>query len=358
LTGKSLVAVVTGKPYGAKAGTGVKPMLTNWRVVVTPAIFCTSVWLTCIETNAQSMPKEVASRVEIYAIPSLTISDQQFLTGDANGKQVTVAGEFRIAQGSGKLPVVILMHGSSGVGAGMEPWVHQFNAMGISTFVIDGFSGRGLTAVGPNQALLGRLNLIVDIYRSLEILAKHPRVDPERIVLMGFSRGGQATLYASLDRFNKLWNKSGVQFAAYIPFYPDCSTTYATDTEVAARPIRIFHGTPDDYNPVASCKAYVARLRKAGRDVALTEYPESQHGFDAGLLGVSTITVSANAQTARNCHLREGEGGVLMNADTQAPFSYKDACIELNPHVGGNPTTAQEARKAVSDFLQALLKLG
>jgi acetyl esterase/lipase len=200
-------------------------MLTDWRVAVTAAIFCTGVLLACVETSAQSMPKEIASRVEIYAIPSLTISDRQFLTGDASGKPVTVAGEFRIAQGSGKLPVVVLMHGSSGVGAGMEPWVHTFNAMGISTFVIDGFSGRGLTAVGPNQALLGRLNLIVDIYRSLEILAKHPRVDPDRIVLMGFSRGGQAALYASLDRFNKLWNKSGVQFAGYIPFYPDCSTT-------------------------------------------------------------------------------------------------------------------------------------
>jgi dienelactone hydrolase len=230
--------------------------------------------------------------------------------------------------------------------------------MGISTFVIDGFSGRGLTAVGPNQALLGRLNLIVDIYRSLDILAKHPRVDPDRIVLMGFSRGGQAALYASLERFNKLWNKSGAQFAAYIPFYPDCSTTYATDTEVAARPIRIFHGTPDDYNPVATCKAYVARLQDAKRDVVLTEYPDSAHGFDAGLLGVSTVGVSANAQTARHCHIREGEGGVLMNADTQAPFGYKDACIELNPHVGGNPATAEQARKAVTDFLQTLFKLG
>ena len=49
---------------------------------------------------------------------------------------------------------------------------------------------------------------------------------------------------------------------------------------------------------------------------------------------------------------------MLINADTKAPFSYKDACIELNPHVGGNPTTAKEARKAVSEFLQALFKLG
>jgi dienelactone hydrolase len=300
----------------------------------------------------------VAARVEIYAIPSLTISDRQFLTGDANGKPVTVAGEFRIAQGAGRLPVVVLMHGSSGVGSSIEAWVHQFNAMGISTLMIDGFTGRGLTAVGPDQALLGRLNLILDIYRSLDILAKHPRVDPNRIVLMGFSRGGQAALYASLDRFNMLWNRSGIQFAGYIPFYPDCSTSYLTDTDVAARPIRIFHGTPDDYNPVASCKAYMARLLEAKRDVVLTEYPDSAHGFDAGLLGMSTVAVSADAQTARHCHIKEGEGGVLMNADTQAPFGYKDACIELGPHVGGNPATAEQARKAVSDFLRGLFKLG
>src|ERR1700754_3533224 len=247
-----------------------RAMSKGLRAVIAAWIFCNGTLLAVTAASAQSMPKEVAARVEIYPIPSLTISDQQFLTGDANGKPVTVAGELRIAQGQGRLPVVVLMHGSSGVGSSIEPWVHQFNSMGISTFVIDGFSGRGLTAVGPNQALLGRLNLILDIYRSLDILAKHPRVDPDRIVLMGFSRGGQAALYASVDRFQKRWNKSGAQFAAYIPFYPDCSTSYAGDTDVGAKPIRIFDGTPDDYNPVASCKTFVQRLLEAKRDVALT----------------------------------------------------------------------------------------
>jgi hypothetical protein len=93
------------------------------------------------------------------------------------------------------------------------------------------------------------------------------------------------------------------------------------------------------------------------RDVVLTEYADSQHAFDAGLLGANTVTFSANAQTVRRCHIKEGEGGVLLNADTQTPFSYKDACVERNPHVGGNPLTAEAARKAVSDFLQALFKL-
>ena len=321
-------------------------------------IACGSVALTAAGASAQSLPKDAAARVELYPIPTLTLSDQQFLTGSPDGKPATVGGELRIAQGSGRLPVVVLMHGSSGVGAAMEPWVHSFNAMGISTLVIDGFTGRGLTVVGPNQALLGRLNLIVDIYRSLDILAHHPRVDPERIALMGFSRGGQAALFASLDRFNALWNKSGIRFAAYIPFYPDCSTSYVGDTEVADKPIRIFHGTPDDYNPVASCRAYVARLQEAKHDVVLTEYPASEHAFDIGLLGVSNKVVSANAQTVRNCHIKEGESGVLMNADTQVPFTYQDPCVERDPHVGGNPETAEQARKAVSDFLAALFKLG
>ena len=344
--------------FGRRTAKSGEAMKRGMQATIAAGIMSAGVLLAGFAADAQSMPKDVATRVELYTIPSLTLSDQQFLTGDANGKPATVAAELRIAQGTERLPVVVLMHGSSGVGANTEPWVHHFNAMGISTFVIDSFTGRSLTVVGPNQALLGRLNMIVDIYRSLEVLAKHPRVDPDRIVLMGFSRGGQATLYASLDRFNKLWNKSGIQFAGYIPFYPDCSTTYVGDTEVAPRPIRIFHGTPDDYNPVASCKAFVARLQGAKRDVALTEYPDSQHAFDMGLLGVSAVTVSANAQTSRNCHIREGEGGVLMNADTQVPFTYKDTCIEINPHVGGNPATAEAARKAVSDSLLALFKSG
>ena len=92
----------------------------DWRFTAAAAIFCTGLLITCIETNAQSMPKDVAARTEIYAIPSLTISDQQFLTGDTNGKEVTVAGEFRIAQGSGKLPVVVLMHGSA---ASAPAWI-------------------------------------------------------------------------------------------------------------------------------------------------------------------------------------------------------------------------------------------
>jgi len=207
--------------------------------------------------------KDMPVRTELHPIQTIWITDQQFLTGDSSGRQVTVSGQLSIPQGSGRMPTVILMHGSGGIGGNVAYWTRQLNAMGVATFAIDGMTGRGLTGVGSNQAVLGRLNFIVDIYRSLDILAKHPRVDPERIALMGFSRGGQAALYASVERFHKMWNTGGAQFAAYIAFYPDCATTYNGDTQVVAKPIRIFHGTPDDYNPVRTCKVYQERLLQA-----------------------------------------------------------------------------------------------
>jgi len=64
------------------------------------------------------------------------------------------------------------------------------------------------------------------------------------------------------------------------------------------------------------------------------------------------------AETVRNF----GEVCEFLTATSPASASPiwggSARCIALNPHVGGNPATAQEARKAVNEFLQALLKLG
>ena len=305
---------------------------------------------------AQPGPKDIAARTELHAIHTLTLSDKQFLNGDVEAKATTISGQLRVAQGSGRLPVVVLMHGSGGMGPNIEMWAKEFNAIGVSTFALDGFTGRGLTQVSTNQELLGRLNFILDIYRALDILAKHPRVDPQRIALMGFSRGGQAALYASLKRFHQMWNKSGIEFAAYVPFYPDCATTFVSDTDVAERPIRIFAGTPDDYNPVALCQAYAGRLKAAGRDVQVTEYPNAPHAFD-NPLGSQPAAASPNSQSVRDCKIREESAGLLINAVTREPFTYKDACVARGPHLGHDPEATRQAKQAVTALIRGVLKL-
>lgn len=99
------------------------------------------------DTDATS---EFAARDELHLIQTLTLSDQHFLKGEADGTPVTITGQFRIAQGTGRLPVVLLMHGSGGMGPNIEMWSKEFNAMGFSAFAIDGFTGRGLTTVNTN----------------------------------------------------------------------------------------------------------------------------------------------------------------------------------------------------------------
>ena len=297
------------------------------------------------------------ARSEIYSITSLTLSDKQFLQGDKHGKEVTVNGILRFPQQpvSQKIPVVFLVHGSSGIGPNVDYWSNHFLAQGYATFSLDGFTGRGLTVVGPHQALLGRLNLILDSYKALEILTKHPRLDANKFVMMGFSRGGQATLFASLARFNKLWNNSGTVFAAHIPFYADCVTRYLGDEQTTGKPIQLHHGKTDDYNPIQACRDYVARLKNANQSITLFEYEVGPHAFDSPLGAVPPV-VSKDAQTVRSCRIVEKTVGQLINIQTDQEFSYTDACVALNPHVGKDEEATLRSADVIDKFLMNLFK--
>jgi dienelactone hydrolase len=300
--------------------------------------------------------KDLAARTEVRAIETLTLTDQQLLTGDKNGKAVTIAGQLRFPQGApARLPAVILQHGSGGVSGGHELWAKTFNEMGIASFLVDSFSGRGLVSTSTNQALLGRLNMVLDAYRAFDVLANHPRIDPARIAVMGFSRGGQSTLYSSVKRFQQMWNPRAA-FAAYIPLYASCNTTFIGDTDLSPAPIRQFHGAADDYVPVAPCRAYFERLRAAGRDVQLTDYPDAHHGYD-NPLGNKTPTVAKGAQSVRACKLKEEPLGTIINAETGQPFTYQDPCVQTDPHTGYNETAANATRKAVKEFVRTVFKL-
>jgi hypothetical protein len=104
--------------------------------------------------SADPASKNIAARIEAIPVQTLTISDQQFLSGDANGRPTTIAGVLRIAQGTGRLPVVIFVSGSGGFNANTDVWDRQFLELGISTFAMDVFAGRGITSVVPDQSQL------------------------------------------------------------------------------------------------------------------------------------------------------------------------------------------------------------
>src|SRR5205807_8685600 len=122
-------------------------------------LFC-SVSLYLIILWSASCTAQVA-RTELHAVPTLTLSDRQFLIGDKNGTTVTIAGVLRIPRlGTDRLPAVILVHGSGGIGGNVDRWSQELNGIGLATFVTDSFTARGIQSTSANQSLLGRLNMI------------------------------------------------------------------------------------------------------------------------------------------------------------------------------------------------------
>ena len=300
--------------------------------------------------------KDLAARTELHPIETLTLSVRQFLTGDKNGKAFTIAGQLRFPQGAdGRLPAVILQHGSAGSNARDELWAKTFNEMGIASFLVDSFSGRGLTRISLNRAVLGPYDVLLDAYRAFDVLANHPRIDPARIAIMGFSLGGVSALYSSLKRFQQMWNPRAT-FAAHIPLYAGCATTFIGDTDLSAAAIRQFHGAADDYTPVAPCRAYFERLRAAGRDALLTEYPGAYHSFD-NPLGNKTPSVSKGVISFRACKLKEEPLGTIINAESSERFTWKDPCLQTDAHTGYNEAAANATRTAVKDFVRTVFKL-
>lgn len=104
-----------------------------------------------LPTSAESLPKDIAARIEAMPIQTLTISDEQFLKGDAYGKPATIAGVLRIAQGSGRLPLVIFVAGSGGFAPNADVWDRQFEEMGISTFHLRGEASSARSSINRNS---------------------------------------------------------------------------------------------------------------------------------------------------------------------------------------------------------------
>lgn len=315
--------------------------------------FCLGVALGLLASTSQ--PASAQLRIEVRPVETVTLSTQQFLTGNQNGKPTILAGELRIPKpGTEKLPAVILIHGSGGIGADKARWIEELNSAGVATFLVDSFSGRGIFNTINDQSQLDALPMMVDAYRALAVLARHPRIDPGRIAVMGFSKGAVAAVYSSSERFRQMYGPPNIEFAAHIGLYTPCDTTFRGDDKVAGKPIRLFHGQADDYVSIQACRDYVERLKKAGADVAIEEYPGANHAYDATFLKDKGPVKLPQAETTRDCRLAEGEAGQIVNSKTGAPFTSNDPCIEKGPTVSYDEAATTATTKAVIELLVKL----
>jgi len=307
-----------------------------------------------IPVSSRAQGSAWPGRIEIHPIRSQTLQLDAFLRGIKTGPEVLLGGELRLPLGTtGPVPAVILVHGSGGIGSGPDMWAHILNEAGIAAFILDSFSGRNIVSTVEDQDQLNSLSMTLDAYRALDVLAAHPRIRPDRIAVWGFSKGAVPAVYSAVERFRSSFGGTN-RFAAHVGFYTPCNIAYDGDEKMAAVPIRLYHGSSDDYVNPAACRALVARLKTAGVDIALTEYVDSQHSFDTPTL--PPLVAVPKAQSTRNCQLKEGPNGTLLDAATSQPYELKTAsCVAIGAHVGHNAQTTEAVRADVMTFLKATL---
>jgi len=288
-------------------------------VLVTVLLFVFNLVIptTVLSDNGSSSPKEwkgEGTKIEFQSMPILTIKD--FLNGVVPEKTKTIWGTLNFPANAPdkNVPVVVIMHGMGGIDASEEHWMKVFNSMGLATFMVDSNWARrkckkenNFKKAIPWCAAVNRgMNRIIDGYGALELLSKHPRIDPKRIGCLGISLGARGCLYLNVKRFQKMWGTPGLEFAASVPMYPPCNVIFKEDDEITDTPIRIHVGELDTYFPFDSCVNYAERLRAKGKDVQVKVYPDAHHGFDAkmDLPGGATKWVTRGHNDGR-CYYEE-----------------------------------------------------
>lgn len=315
------------------------------------SVFRPGVWLL-----VALYPSTVLAFSETIDIPSHTFTDEMFLSGSSSsGEPVTVNGTIAGPDQGWPLPIVILMHGSDGPSNGaVYNWDLYLRGSGIATLTLDSFSGRDLDNVSADQNQFDQFIQLYDAYRAVETAAADERIDPSRIALMGFSRGGTAALYSAMERFQSAFGPTRGTIVAHIPFYPPCNFELENELIVGQAPIRLFIGALDDWTSPEVCTEQIEQMAQAGADAAIVSFPEALHAFDNPRN--PAYFTDADWQTSRNC-MRVEVDGRLENPETGQLFSYSDACVEYGPHVQFNGIANRTAQDQVSAFLNQVFSL-
>jgi len=306
--------------------------------------------------------------IESYTIPSATPADFGELTvaHRAAAKPVNVPVQIYMPKhGSAPWPAMVVKHGSGGYkyeGPNLVAWAERLNSWGIAALVVDSFDPRGLSETVSDQGKLSEAADIADAYAGLKALAADPRIDRQRIGIIGFSRGGMVAAHTALETLRQGQIDGDLHFALHVPFYAYCNIEQvgaATDRA----PMLFLHGEADDFVPAAPCRAYANWFESKGSAVQLITYPGAYHGFDRTKSGVDYIAGAATFPTCKGV-FDVDQNRFISLGDVQNPPQTPDkvrnyfySCLSWGAHVGQDEKARQDAFVRVHEFLTAHFRM-
>jgi dienelactone hydrolase len=214
----------------------------------------------------------------LLAIPAQPIADARPSPGPLPARLV-------LPDGPGPFPVVILLHGCGGIGKGgsMNAWAARLNGWGYGALILNSFAPRNVATVcAPAlQHLVTPEDRAGDAIDAALFLQTQPRVDPDRIGVIGFSHGGSTAATVTAKAFTD--SHPGL-LKAVVDYYGACRRPDLHGTV----PLLALAGDDDTWgHPAIACKNFAQAMRP-DQPFEVFTYPDTVHAFDNASLVIRT----------------------------------------------------------------------
>ena len=250
-----------------------------------------------------------------------------------------------------KYPLIIGVAGSMGWRKHHLDYLKMYQEEGYATFQLNSFKSRGITSTVGSQDEVTIAAVILDAYKALEQLSKHPKINRDKVALTGWSLGGGVTLFAGWMPLKEAITDQ-VSFAAHLAFYPPCFIN-PENLSFTKAPIHILIGEADNWTPAKPCVNLVEKLSDK-TNINITTYPDAHHGFDSE----EPVVWNEKGYSFKDCLFDlTAEGDVLMNylrLPMSNPMLQKIGflfCVDRGVNVGGNLDARKKSLAFAKKFM-------
>ncbi len=201
----------------------------------------------------------------------------------------------RTPEGPGPFPVVFQMHGCAGARLEFQHmWADIAVRNGYMAVIIDSLRPRNvsrpqaLETVCTGKQLIGQ-ERAGDLLVVIDTILKRPDVNPEQLVLTGWSHGAWTAMdFLTMDLKDQrpaglpAYNKARPKIAGAVLFYPYCgigTRTRINDWVEQPKTLALIAGA-DTIVDHRQCLSAFDKLEKAGISIDRTIYPDTEHAFD------------------------------------------------------------------------------
>jgi dienelactone hydrolase len=221
-----------------------------------------------------------------------------------------ITGTLRLPPGTGRVPAVLILHGSGGVDGRGHMYGQALAAAGIASFEIDMFTPRGVTQNNIATARPHPLDTLPDVFGALRAMAAHPRLDGGRLGVMGFSFGGMLSTMVATAPVGGTYGLGSPAVRGVMPIYPPCYVFTEGEGPFAAMigsrfprvPMLMLAAGRDDYDADGgeSCRRLLAAGGpEAQRNATLHVYPNATHAWEGVQTGSFFDRGAARGRGAR-----------------------------------------------------------